>query len=179
MIRTQLSLFELEEEKTLIKNIDYIDISKIKMINSSSGSKKYNYTDIPEGKFILYKTGGKHQWRPNLGKVFPYIKNIEKNHVLKPYVNKSYIFVNVGEKKENKETKKGQKMLASVHRLVCEAFIVNKDPEKYDVVNHINNDRLDYRVDNLEWSTQSKNTKGLSRPRDENLEIRKIKKGII
>jgi|DEB0MinimDraft_10_1074344.scaffolds.fasta_scaffold132279_2 hypothetical protein len=168
MIRTQLSLFKLqkEKEKELIKDIDYIDVSKIKMINSSSGSKKYDYKDIPEGKFILYKTGGKNKWRPNLGEVFPYIKNTEKNYVLKPYVNKSYIFVNIGK-------------MASLHRLVCEAFIVNKDPKKFSVVNHINKDRLDYRVDNLEWSNQSSNTTGLSRPRDENFEIRKIKEGII
>jgi hypothetical protein len=176
MIRTQLSLFQLQKEKALIKDIDYIDVSKIKMINSSSGSKKYNYTDIPEGKFILYKTGGKHQWRPDLGEVFPYVKNTERNSVVKPYVNKSYIFINLGQKQENGKI---QSIMASMHRTVSEAFIVNKDPKKYDVVNHINGDRLDYRIDNLEWSDQSSNTTGLSRPRDENLEIRKIKEGII
>ena len=36
MIRTQLSLFKLQKEKTLIEDIDYIDVSKIKMINSLS-----------------------------------------------------------------------------------------------------------------------------------------------
>jgi hypothetical protein len=39
MIRTQLSLFKLQKEKALIEDIEYIDVSKIKMINSSSGSK--------------------------------------------------------------------------------------------------------------------------------------------
>jgi len=176
MIRTQLSLFKLQKEKALIEDIDYIDVSKIKMINSLSGSKRYDYKDIPEGKFILYKTGGKNQWRPDLGKVFPYIKNTERNSVVKPYVNKSYIFINLG---RNQKSEKRQNILASMHRLVCEAFIVNKDPEKYDVVNHINKDRLDYRIDNLEWSNQSSNTTGLFKPRDENFEIRKIKEGII
>jgi hypothetical protein len=176
MIRTQLSLFKLQKEKALIEDIDYIDVSKIKMINSSSGSKKYNYKDIFEGKYILYKTGGKNQWRPDLGKVFPYIKNTERNSVVKPYVNKSYIFVNLTIKKENGKI---HNIMASMHRLVCEAFIVNKDPKKCSVVNHINKDRLDYRIDNLEWSNQSSNTMGLFRPRDENFEIRKIKEGII
>ena len=36
MIRTQLSLFKLQKEKALIEDIDYIDVSKIKMINGMS-----------------------------------------------------------------------------------------------------------------------------------------------
>ena len=55
MIRTQLSLFKLQKEKALIEDIDYIDVSKIKMINSSSGSKKYNYKDIFEGNIFYIK----------------------------------------------------------------------------------------------------------------------------
>lgn len=45
----------------------------------------------------------------------------------------------------------------AVHRLVAETFISN--PNNYKVVNHIDGNKLNYHVDNLEWTTHSKNTK--------------------
>lgn len=94
------------------------------------------YKDIPNYE-SLYQVS-------NLGN----IKNITTGKILKTFLNK-YGYLQVTLCKNNK-TK-----LFRVHRLVASSFIDN--PSNKTQVNHINGDKKDNRVDNLEWCTGSEN----------------------
>lgn len=76
------------------------------------------------------------------------IKN-EKGRILKPYVNHKGYF-KIGLIGDDKKMHKKR-----VHRLVAETFIPNTDnlPE----VNHLNFNKQDNRVENLEWCTDDQN----------------------
>lgn len=72
-----------------------------------------------------------------------------KGSPIKPTIAKGYARVGI--------RKDAVKKMFSVHRLVALAFIPN--PNNYESVNHINGDKLDNRVDNLEWCTLTQNIK--------------------
>lgn len=50
----------------------------------------------------------------------------------------------------------GSKKRCSAHRLVANAFIPNNNPKK-NQINHIDGNKLNNKVDNLEWVTQEEN----------------------
>ena len=77
------------------------------------------------------------------------VKNIKTNHVLKPYTNRPDGYNQVGLRNHTGlHTKK-------IHRLVAEAFY-DCDSDNFEV-NHIDGDKKNNFVGNLEWCTRSEN----------------------
>lgn len=81
------------------------------------------------------------------GNVLSRHKSVEKT--LKNVIDKSgYYFVNLRGKKKNK--------IGKIHRLIALAFIEN--PENKPFVNHIDGDKTNNSINNLEWVTNAENT---------------------
>jgi hypothetical protein len=80
----------------------------------------------------------------NIGEVY----SIRTNKFIKPTIRNNYLAVGLW--------KNGKVKMKSIHRLVAETFI----PNIYNLpeVNHINEDKTDNRVENLEWCTRKYNT---------------------
>ena len=98
-------------------------------------------------------------------KFYP-IKGYENTHLINPITQEVYSdirkrilkgSINSGYITYHLKIDKGKTKIKKLHRIIAETFIPN--PNNYPVVNHINGNKLDNRVENLEWCTQSWNNK--------------------
>ena len=155
-MKQELLFPELDPYLTKVKNIDYIDISKVKC----GELKKTTYNILPEGMFVLFKSGGFNKYHPEMGNAFPYIQNTKTLNVLSLTSTDYYGYI-----KCNITLPSKQGLFIAMHRIVAEAFIENDMPGKKTLVDHKNGDSLDYRVENLRWVTHSQNNTGVKRKR--------------
>ena len=101
------------------------------------------------------------------------VKSLNYNHtkkekILKPYINNcGYEIVCLSKNNTRKQY--------LIHRLVAEAFIPN--PNNYSEVNHINEDKLNNYVNNLEWCNKKYNMNYGSRSERASKKISNTMKG--
>lgn len=83
----------------------------------------------------------------NLGRIRSLYNYRGKYNILKPKEKRGYYQIGLRKNKKRK--------WIAIHRLVALTFIPN--PNNYKVVNHKNEDKLDNKVENLEWCTTKYN----------------------
>lgn len=87
----------------------------------------------------------------NQGNVYSLLHDSSRRkRKLKPYNHNGYLRVNLYDSK-------GKVKKYYVHRLVAKTFIVN--PSNYPVINHIDSNKKNNEISNLEWCSQKKNIK--------------------
>lgn len=80
------------------------------------------------------------------------ILNQKTNNMLKPYLHKSgYYCISLP------MGKRGSVKLVKIHKALAETFIPN--PKNLPVVNHIDENKGNYSLENLEWVTHGENTR--------------------
>jgi len=81
---------------------------------------------------------------------FGIIRQIEDNtKIVKPFLRNGYNAVNININKKSRKF--------PLHRLVAQTFL--KNPKNKKIVNHIDGNKLNNLLDNLEWTTSKENTK--------------------
>lgn len=97
---------------------------------------------------------------------FGNVKNIQRNRILKPWNNgNGYAYISL--------VKHGKTYKFGLHRIVAQHFLSNSDslPE----VNHIDGDKFNNHIDNLEWCTRKDNALHMKAMLDKKRKVYKIK----
>ena len=124
------------------------------------------FEQFDKNKYWVFETGGYHPLRglPGVPEMYnkdtwPMVISVTKEtQFVKqvPYVGSTshmYPRLSLSRAQINKD-----RISRSFHRIVAESFIPN--PDNLPVVNHINKNRLDYRIENLEWVSYEDNAEG-------------------
>ena len=201
----QLSLFpELEILPRNLLNLEGVDLFNVprldfttkdpalsKIAREKKQRKISLLDDVEEGKFILYPTGGKHpllegkrhffgddasvnSLYESRGEAFPFVYNTKskKNVSIRLSRCKYPVF--------GVRTLSGHQIDLMAHEIFAIAFLDNTDPERFYSVDHIDQDVLNYSIDNLAWTTPGENQKkAFANAKDEKAKKEKAGDGVL
>ena len=144
-------------------------------INFNDAFKIETIVDCPPDKYYLFPSGGPHyfsQLSEHMDggiyeeSIWPWVLNISKLYSKFQYTTqlgcvdgKGYPTIRIN--KIDQTANNGQRALQywnTMHKLVALAYVPNPDTEKNLIVHHKNDNKFDYRPENLEWTTNKKNS---------------------
>tara|TARA_R100001440_G_scaffold47590_1_gene67507 strand:- start:864 stop:1583 length:720 start_codon:yes stop_codon:yes gene_type:complete len=172
-----------------LRQIDSSFESVLENIDPKSGVDLCNFYDVKPNKYYCFKTGGPHFFNRCKNKevirkeftemIWPFIYHTEgqKTRIMTGTISKTkagmgYPLLKLKHKSDShtrtdyrqllydKKIEVIREMEKGIHRIVAECFVPNDDPKNKTVVDHINGNRVDYRVENLRWATLSENSVG-------------------
>ena len=86
-----------------------------------------------------------------INKHYPHeVRQIASGRIVKEYIDVDYYKLRIGSKTEYK------------HRILAIQFVQNNDPTNKNLVDHVNRNKLDNRIDNLRWVNYSENARNRS-----------------
>jgi len=143
--------------------IDFGDSTPSKQVLTKSSEFLNN---IPKGKYMIHPTGCVHRLDHYKGRTdFPYVVNVESGKVVAiSYSRDKYPTMRL--------LNKGKGKVFYIHRLAGMAFLHNPLPLDRTMIHHVNDDKHDYCLDNLEWVTPSYNVQQMWK--DHNNEVKYI-----
>ena len=154
----QLDMFE----KAISDDVEYVDLKEVPIYFGDKGRRRQDLTassaflaSMPEGKYRVFRTGGTHPLPMYEGRTdFPFLMNVKTGKILTPTFSRAvYPAYGLNNGRFSKAI--------YCHRIFAMAFVANATPVDRYNVDHINEDKLDYSVDNLRWVSMSENLTGV------------------
>jgi hypothetical protein len=123
---------------------------------------------LPKGKYKLHSTGGFHFFKDvdeaeqiYKEQIWPWLEVIkETKRKTSVYAVLPRVMPSKGFYSQVTLIGDGFNIKMTMHKLVCIGFNKNPNPKTHLLVNHINGLKVDYRGQNLEWSTYEANSTG-------------------
>ena len=159
---TQLVFFRSNSERYESKE-DTFDISKIQIDLEPNTLQREllmrnvsRINALPSDTYIMYKTGSLHRdFKKYPGNTYPYLYDYSTNRQISIVLTRTtYPSICIPMKFVD-----NRKLMMVFHRLVAMCFLPNDDPNHKITVDHLDEDKLNYSLDNLEWASMSENTR--------------------
>jgi hypothetical protein len=83
------------------------------------------------------------------------VRNNKTGKIIKQSYSSGYLIISLYEKRKSSKY---------VHRLVCDAF--SENPNKYNVVDHIDRNKANNYYENLRWVNHSENSRNQNKPKN-------------
>lgn len=156
---TQLDFFRSSDRYE--SEEDTFDISKVQLDLEPDTLQReiflrniHRINALPSDTYILHKNGAFHRDRKNYSEpIYPYLYDYSSNRQVAVMLTRSvYPSLNIPTRFTDRNT-----LSINFHRLVAMCFLPNDEPLAKICVDHIDGDKQNYTLSNLEWVTVSEN----------------------